>query len=369
MSSSPHPRLHIAGWKRRDAVGEVFILIFPIAEEWWVLQQWCQQLEQATGGCPKLQAWKQAACYGHKSWARLPAWDDREMITGCSPLMKTSSALRYCTQKGLVFQYLYLQHWQNQIQSSSATKPGVIFLHCPGLRQGDQRTPEPGWDGPCLPGSASSDAAFHRTKLHRAIPRAACSVCFEQGTLVTKSQNWDGHRDGFQAHNSPPRLFSSAHHAARLSSENFFPLSVNSPHGLWWHGLHSGALLSSSRAQASGHGPQASLAQCQHEHPHPSCSFLPLAGPSVTPLQLWLLHEPDWELIWFKSEHKGPRLFFFFKKNVDYFSIQLITWLYKHLLWYHRGQCKGRNGGGCLNHCCWNKYLSNCTWGVLKINT
>lgn len=63
---------------------------------------------------------------------------------------------------------------------------------------------------------------------------------------------------------------------------------------------------------------------------------------------------------------EAPLFCFFF--DMDYFSTQLLTWLYKHLHWYHRGQNKGRNGGGCLNHCCGNKYSCNCTRGVPKIN-
>lgn len=106
--------------------------------------------------------------------------------------------------------------------------------------------------------------------------------------------------------------------------------------------------------------------QCQREHGHPSCSFLPCAGLPVTLVQLRLLPESDQELLWLKSGHRSPSLLFFF--DMDYFSTQLLTWLYKHLHWYHRGQNKGRNGGGCLNHCCGNKYSCNCTRGVPKIN-
>lgn len=96
--------------------------------------------------------------------------------------------------------------------------------------------------------------------------------------------------------------------------------------------------------------------QCWHEHPHPSCSFLPRAGPPVMLVQIWLLHEPDWELIWFKSGHENPSHFFFL--NMDCFSIQPFAWLYKHLHWYHEDRTRAGT-----------EEAASCIRDILKIKT
>ena len=175
-----------------------------------------------------------------------------------------------------------------------------------------------------------------------------------------------GFRHATHLHVSPPLPVALPVFQLRKSP---FPLSANSPHCLWLHKSCSRALPAPRWAQVPGRGPQASP-WAVSAGASPSLLLIPAAGWALpyTGTTVWLLHEPDWELIWLKSGHESPSLLFFFY-NVDYFSIQLLTWLYKHLHWYHRGQNKGRNGGGCLNRCCWNKYSCNCTQGIFKINT
>lgn len=184
-------------------------------EEWRVLKERYQQLEQATGSCPKVQAWKQAACRRHRGWARFPMRDKRELITGLLPFNENDQCFEIQHTKGLIFQYLYLQHWQNQIQPGSfAIKAEVLFLHCPGLRQGDQTEgSEPGWAASHLPGSDlhrphPSEAVCHHTRLDVAVPRGKwrCALfSLSRAHPVTKKETEAarGFRQATHLHASP----------------------------------------------------------------------------------------------------------------------------------------------------------------------
>lgn len=101
------------------------------------------------------------------------------------------------------------------------------FPALPRLRQGDQRALNPGRAARCLLGSDPSDAAFHHTKLHAANSRAKrrhVLLGVSRARLVTEPPNWDGHRERFQAHSSPPCFSSSACSAARLPAQEISPL-------------------------------------------------------------------------------------------------------------------------------------------------
>lgn len=185
----PRPRLQVARWKSRDAVREVFILIFLIMEEWQALEERYQQLEQATGSCPKLQAWKQAACHRHKGWARFPAWDKRELITGLLPFNENKQRFEIQHTKGPNISV----PWPLALAKSNTTwifcnKSWSAFSCIAWVEAGTSEGSESGWAASHLPGSdlphpRPSEAVCHHTRLDVVIPRKtkASPVWHEQG--------------------------------------------------------------------------------------------------------------------------------------------------------------------------------------------
>lgn len=156
--SPPRPRLHVAGWKSRDAAREVFILIYLVMEEWQALKEQYQQLEQATGSCPKLQAWKQAACHRHKARAWFPMWDKRELITGLLPFNENEQRFEIQHTKGPNISVpLPPALAKTNTTSIFCNKSWSAFPALPGLGQGNQRAPnQDGLHPTCQAWSASS---------------------------------------------------------------------------------------------------------------------------------------------------------------------------------------------------------------------
>lgn len=220
--------------------------------------------------------------------------------------MKTSSALRYSTQRGSLFQYLHLQHWQNQTQSS-AIEAGVLSLHCLGWGREIRGL----W----------TQAGLHIT-CWAAIPQTLLSIT-QSYVQPTPEQNagmscsaWAGHgwllnlRTGMvteRGFRHTAHLRVSPHLPVVLPVSQLrksLPL-VNSPRCLWQHGLHPGARLSSSQEDMVLWHHWGSVSANIPILPAPPCLLLvPWSCNS-----LWLLHEADWELIWFKSGNERPPLF------------------------------------------------------------
>lgn len=148
------------------------------------------------------------------------------MITGLLPFNENEQCFEIQHTKGLAV----------SVPSPPAlAKSNTVFCHrgwsafpaLPRLRQGDQRALNPGRAAHYLLGSDPSDAAFHHTKLRAAIPRAKhrhIVLGVSRARLVTEPPNWDGHRERFQAHSSPPCFSSSACSAARLPAQEISPL-------------------------------------------------------------------------------------------------------------------------------------------------